>query len=378
MSRHLRVSVDLDAIKNNLNTIRKRLNPKTKIIGVVKADAYGHGALEVSKVLESSGIDMLATAYLEEAILLREGGIKTPIIVLFEEPDPIKFLRYDLRAVIYNKKILELLSKISPSSPPLSVHLKIDTGMGRLGFRPEEIPSLLKGITEISSLRIEGIMSHFSEAELKDKDSAKKQIESFKKAISEIVSFLKRDKPLASPPLCHIANSAGIFTIAEAELDCVRPGLALYGYLPGELSIEELIPAMKVSTELLAIREVPAGTPISYGGTFITKRKSYIGIISAGYADGLMRGLSNRGYVLYMGKRAPIIGRICMDLTMIDLTEIIKVGERESREVVLLGPQKNESISAKDIASWAGTIPYEVLTTFGNLGKREFIHSKET
>ncbi|MCX7793770.1 MAG: alanine racemase [Thermodesulfovibrionales bacterium] len=373
MNRHLKVFIDLNAIKNNLKIIRQRLTLGTGIIGVVKADAYGHGALEVAKTLENSGIEMLATAYLEEAIYLREGGIKVPILVLFEEPDPQKFLRYDLRAVIHNRKTLETLSKImSSSSPTLSVHIKIDTGMGRLGFLPDEIPYLLKKIGDIKSIKIEGVMSHFSEAELRNKESVIQQIERFKVSKSEIEDFVKKEGQKA--PIFHIANSAAIFTTNEAHFSSVRPGLSLYGYLPGELSSEELLPAMKVTTELLAIREVPSGTPISYGGTFITRRKSIIGIISAGYADGLMRNLSNKGYVIYMGKRVPIIGRICMDLTMIDLTDIIRVEEKENNEVTILGSQGMEKITAKDIASWAGTIPYEVLTTFGGLGKKEFIN----
>lgn len=368
MSRHLRVSIDIDAIKNNFNILKKRLPQGIKIIGVVKADAYGHGAVEVSRVLENSGIDMLATAYLEEAIVLRQAGIRTPIIVLFDEPDPKKFLRYDLRAVLHNRNTIDTLSRILKApSPSLHVHIKIDTGMGRLGFSPEEVITVIKRIRDVKSIKIEGIMSHFSEAELSSKESAKRQIELFKKITSEIKELLGYE------PICHMANSAALFSLPQALLSAVRPGLMLYGYLPGSLEDRELRPAMKVNTELLTIREVPSGAPVSYGGTFITKRKSYIGIISAGYADGLMRSLSNRGYVLYMGRRVPIIGRICMDLTMIDLTDIIRGEERESKEVILLGSQENEGISAKDIASWADTIPYEVLTTFGGLGKKEFI-----
>ncbi len=368
MSRHLRVSIDIDAIKNNFNILKKRLPQGIKSIGVVKADAYGHGAVEISRVLENSGIDMLATAYLEEAIALREAGIRTPIIVLFDEPDPQKFLRYDLRAVLHNRKTIDTLSRIlKASAPSLNVHIKIDTGMGRLGFSPDEVITVIKRIRDMKSIKIEGIMSHFSEAELSSKESAKRQIELFKKITSEIKELL------GYGPLCHMANSAALFSLPEAWLSAVRPGLMLYGYLPGGLEDRELRPAMKVSTELLTIREFPPGTPVSYGGTFITKGKSYIGIISAGYADGLMRSLSNRGYVLYMGRRAPVIGRICMDLTMIDLTGIIKDEEGESKEVILLGYQEKEGISAKDIASLAGTIPYEVLTTFGGLGKKEFI-----
>ncbi len=367
MNRHLRVSIDLKAIKNNFNTLRKRLPSHVKIIGVVKADAYGHGAMEVSRALEDSGIDMLATAYTDEAIALREAGIRTPIIVLFDEPDPRKFLRYDLRVVLHNRKTLDTLSRIlKPSSPSLKIHIKIDTGMGRLGFSPDEVVTVIKRIRELKSINTEGIMSHFSEAELGNKESARTQIEIFKKVLSEIKEEL-------APPLCHMANSAASVSLPEAWFSAVRPGLMLYGYLPGRLQDSELKPAMKVTTEILSIREAPPGTPVSYGGTFITKRKSLIGIISAGYADGIMRSLSNNGYVLYMGKKTPVIGRVCMDLTMIDLTDILKEVDKPDKEVTLLGYQGDEAITAKDIASWAGTIPYEVITTFGGLGKKEFL-----
>lgn len=367
MSRHLRVSIDLNAIRNNFNALKKRLSPHIKIIGVVKADAYGHGAIEVSKTLEESGIDMLATAYVDEAIALREAGIRTPIIVLFEEPDPQRFLRYDLTGVIHNIKTINTLSRIlKPSSPPLSVHLKIDTGMGRLGLSTDEVVTVMERIRDVKSINIEGIMSHFSEAELSNKDSARRQIEIFKDGLSEI------KEKLGALPLCHMANSAASVSLPEAWFSGVRPGLMLYGYLPGSLEDRELKPAMKVTTEILSIREVPAGTPVSYSGTFITKRKSLIGIISAGYADGIARNLSNNGYVLYMGKKAPIIGRVCMDLTMIDLTDILKDMDKTDKEVILLGYQKDEAITAKDIASWAGTISYEILTTFGNLAKRDY------
>lgn len=375
MNRHLRVSVDLSSIRKNFRILKERLGKlslqlqKTLIIGVVKADAYGHGAIEVSKVLVKEGIDFLAVAYLEEAIALREEGINIPIIVLFEEPDPQKYLRYDLRAVIHEEKTISFLEKtIKTSSPPFRVHVKIDTGMGRLGFVPDDAILILQRLANIKGLRVEGIMSHFSEAELSNKDSAKRQIAIF----NDIC--IKAKRIFGDNLICHMANSAAIFSIPEACLSGVRPGLMFYGYLPGSLEEKSLSPAMKVSTRLLTIRKVKKGTPISYSGTFVTNRESLVGIIKAGYADGLMRSLSNKGYVLFQGKRAPIIGRICMDLTMIDLTEILKepaiTYPSIEEEVVIIGSQDNETITAKDLSRWANTIPYEILTTFGGLGKR--------
>ena len=398
MNRHLRVSVNLSSIRKNFKILKERLGHSSNsplppltlrrgskggvtqgarplIIGVVKADAYGHGAVEVSKVLVKEGIDFLAVAYLEEAIALREEGINIPIIVLFDEPDPQKYLRYDLCAVIHEERTISILEKtIKASSPPLRVHVKIDTGMGRLGFLPEEALPVLERLQNIKGIRIEGIMSHFSSAELSNKESAKEQIALF----NDIC--IKAKKLIGDNLICHMANSAAIFSLPEACLSGVRPGLMLYGYLPGSLEEPALTPAMKVSTSLLTIRKVKKGTPISYGGTFITNRESLIGIIKTGYADGLMRSLSNRGYVLFQGKRAPVIGRICMDLTMVDLTEIM-VEQQTSRaveeqrteeEVVILGSQGKETITARELSQWANTIPYEILTTFGGLGKRVY------
>ncbi len=377
MNRHLRVSVDLSSIRKNFKILKERLGKlslqpqKPLIIGVVKADAYGHGAVEVSKVLVKEGIDFLAVAYLEEAIALREEGINIPIIVLFNEPDPQKYLRYDLSAVIHEERTISILEKtIKASSPPLRVHVKIDTGMGRLGFFPEEALSVLERLQNVKGIRIEGIMSHFSSAELSNKESAKEQITLF----NDIC--IKAKKLIGDNLICHMANSAAIFSLPDACLSGVRPGLMLYGHLPGNLEEPALTPAMKVSTSLLTIRKVKKGTPISYGGTFITNRESLIGIIKTGYADGLMRSLSNRGYVLFQGKRAPVIGRVCMDLTMVDLTEILKeltiTSPSTEDEVVILGSQGKETITARELSQWANTIPYEILTTFGGLGKRVY------
>ncbi len=376
MNRHLRVTVNLDAIRKNfslLKRILRRTSPSPLVIGVVKADAYGHGAVEVAKVLEDAQIDFLATAYLEEAIELREAGIKAPIIVLFEEPDIPRYIKYDLRAVVHNEQTVRGLERsLKVGSPPLKIHIEFDTGMGRLGFSPGDAIKIVKRVLEIKGLRLEGIMSHFSSAELTDKESATEQINIFRDISTQIERLL-------GGLIYHISNSAGVFNLPEAWFSAVRPGLLLYGYLPGGLEDKELSPAMKVSTRLLTIRRIKAGTPISYGGTFITRRESLVGIISAGYADGFMRGLSNRGYVLFRGRRAPVIGRVCMDLTMVDLTDIIDSGDKVSptEEVVILGKQGDEIITAKEIALWAQTIPYEVLTTFGGLGKREFIDEKD-
>ncbi len=356
VERHLRVKIDLSAIENNLNILRSLLNSSSenqKIIAVVKADAYGHGADRVSLLLQKRGVDMLAVAFGEEAIRLRRSGISIPILVLFDNPGPDLCIRYQLTPVIHDIKTAELFSDFfKKRSINYGIHLKIDTGMGRMGIDYGDAMDAIRKIKGLGGLIVEGIMSHLAEAELRDMDFVMEQLNRFKIIYSEFKD---------SNTIFHIANSAATMNIPESRFDAVRPGLMLYGYgdRNGRLGLR---PAMKVYTELLAIRRVPKGRSISYGRTFITERDSLIGIIPAGYADGIMRILSNNTYVLVRGRRVPVVGRICMDLTMIDLTDMEDV--REGDEVVIMGSQDGEAILADEIAERAFTIPYEILTTF--------------
>lgn len=357
MERHLRVKIDLRAIENNLDILRSLLDSSSenrRIIAVVKADAYGHGGEEVSALLQKKGVDMLAVAFGEEAIRLRRSGISIPILVLFDTPDPDLCIRYQLTPVIHDLRTARSFSDyLRKRSITLGIHLKVDTGMGRMGIDFDNAIDTIKEIKGLEGLLIEGIMSHFAEAELRDVDFIMEQLGRFNKIYSEFKDH---------NTIFHIANSAATMNIPESRMDAVRPGLMLYGYGDREKRYK-LKQAMKVYTQLLTIRRIPRGRSISYGRTFITQRDSIIGIIPAGYADGIMRILSNNSYVLVRGKRAPVVGRICMDLTMIDLTDIKDIDEGE--EVVIMGSQDGESIMADEIAERAFTIPYEVLTTFG-------------
>ncbi len=374
--------INLDAISHNIHLIREIPSVK-HIIAVVKADAYGHGAVEVSKRLVRDGVDYLAVAFTEEAKELRDSGISSPIIVLFD-PDINDIFQYNLIPVISDKKTAIYLSKYAEKkNKSLDIHIKIDTGMGRLGLIGNVINDILE-ISNINCLKIQGIMSHFSDADLSDNTFAKRQLEIFGQIRNNLF-----DRGLKIN-LYHIANSAAVMSLRESHFDAVRPGLMLYGCSPmvnaetqknrfqneSENSLSDgysarLIPAMTIKTRLLSIRRLPEGTPISYGRTYVTRRDSLIGVMPIGYADGFIRGLSNKAEVIVRGKRVPVVGRICMDLSMVDLTELSDVDEGD--EVVIMGSQGRESISACEIAHKADTIPYEILTSIGNRARRLYL-----
>jgi alanine racemase len=354
--------IDLHALSQNLETVKKKTKNKP-VIAVVKADAYGHGAVEVSKHLLGAGVSILGVAFVEEAIVLREAGIKAQILVFFDPHTVDSYFKYNLTPVIYDAKNAKAFSdKAHQYKSQLPVHIKVDTGMGRVGVRiSEALPEILK-ITETKNLRVEGLMSHFSDAELQDKDFTLSQQKSFMKLINEL-----KQKNL-SFRYYHMANSAAVLRFPESHLTSVRPGIMLYGYGPADKNT--LKPVLTLKSKIIFIKQVPAGTSISYGRTFITKRQSTIATIPIGYADGYNRKLSNCGEVIINGQRAPIIGRVCMDALMVDVTEIPNV--HYDTDVTLIGQHGNEKISAQDIADKIGTISYEILTTLGKRVKRTY------
>ena len=362
MNRGCIAEIDLDAISNNLKTV-KEMSGNRPVIAAVKADAYGHGAVEVAKRLVSNGVGYLAVAFTEEARELREAGIKVPILVFFD-PDIEDIIKYSLVPVISDRKTAIAISdRAEKLNVCVDVHVKIDTGMGRMGIYDNHAEEIA-GIAAFKGINVVGVMSHFSEADLTDASFAQRQIYKFrtlKDGLSERGLKIK---------LFHISNSAAVMTIPESHFDAVRPGLMLYGYSPVQQS-DKLVPAMSVKTRILLLRQVLTGTPVSYGRTFITKRDSLIGVIAAGYADGFSRRFSNNAEVLVRGKRVPVVGRVCMDLTMIDLTDLECVEEGD--DVIIIGRQGDNSIDASELAIKADTIPYEILTTFGNLSKRVYV-----
>lgn len=368
MIRGAIAEINLSAIANNLREIKNLVKEK-EIIAVVKADAYGHGAVEVTKRLVKEGVKYLAVAYISEALELRNAGINANIIVLFDCENIKELFDYNLTPVIHDVKTAKLISKEAKRrNKPVSVHVKIDTGMGRLGLcNHDRVVEEILHISKLPFIMVRGLLSHFSEADLADRTYAEEQLRKFCRIKNTISRIIKREI------FSHMANSAAIISFKEAYLDAVRPGLLIYGYSPSSINYKNISikPAMNVKTKLLYIRKVKAGSPVSYGRTFITKRNSKIGIIPVGYADGYNRLLSNNADVIIKGKRVPVVGRVCMDLTMVDVTDLKNV--KEGEEVVLLGKQGNSLITADELAIKCGTISYEILTSLGSRSRKVYV-----
>lgn len=350
MSHRRTLEVDLGAVLHNVRVIKKITGKK--LLACVKCDGYGLGAIPVSKKIEDD-VDWFGVATVEEAISLRKVGIKRPILVLGPVHDS------DVRKAIDHKISLTAAGldfiKDIISAESLSIHLKIDTGMGRIGIFPEQLPEALR-LLRNSKIRVEGVFSHLSDSENPDKSFARKQIEIFKKAISSI--------PAKYRAITHIANSGGIVNVPESvkSFSMVRTGLLLYGVYPSLFlrtfkSIPSLHYAVKGKAEVLSLREVPAGTSISYGATYVCKEKTTIAIAGIGYGDGLNRALSNRFFMKIDNKLFPIRGRICMDQTILEVDSSVKKGE----EIVFLDFQ----LSVENMAELCRTVPHEIMTGFG-------------
>lgn len=367
-------SIDLGALCRNFQEVRKKTGRGVKILSMVKANAYGHGACEVSKALEETGSDAFGVATLEEGLELRRAGIQAPILILAGlYPDQLDaVLRHRLTPAVYDLETLHGLEALARRRKmSVNIHLKVDTGMGRIGLPALDTDSWLPDLHKLSALRLEGVFSHFSQAERVEGNYTQRQLETFRHVIQKL-----RDSG-HTPPLIHLANSAAVITLPEAHFTMVRPGLVLYGIHPSPEMGDRvtLRPVLSWKTRILQLKRVSKGTSISYGQTFVTKRESLIATLPIGYADGYPRLLSNRGAVLVRGKRAPIAGKVCMDLTMIDVTDI--AGVELGSEVVLLGKQEDEFISADELAAWAETISYEILTSISARVPRIYHRSKE-
>lgn len=367
--------IDLDAIAYNFQQIRDLVSPKSDVLPVVKADAYGHGALEVAQILIANGARRLAVAILDEAVLLRQQGIDIPILILgyTDGTQADELARYDLTQTVFSVPMAEAISQAGVrNNREIKVHIKIDTGMGRVGFFPDSAAiESVKSINCLPGIEVEGIYSHLSSADDEDKSFTYKQINTF-------LDFTRRlDEAGVHIPLRHVANSACIIDIEEGYLELVRPGLILYGLYPSD-SVQKaklpLKPAMSLVTHVIYVKAMEPGMPISYGQTYRTERKSRIATIPVGYADGFPRRLSSKGRVIINGHYAPIVGRICMDQFMVDVTDIpdVKVCDR----VILMGRQGDLEVSAEEIAGMAGTINYEVVCRVGKRIPR--VYSKKS
>jgi alanine racemase len=352
--------INLNAIIHNLKQIQRFVGKNAKVMAVVKADAYGHGIEEVAKAISSQGNFYFGVSSLQEGIKLREAGIKSSIVNLLPTlPEDIKeTIHWDITPIISNGKIASLLNEESKRQGKIwSVHIKIDTGMGRLGISPDLAPAFIKKILEYENLSIEGIYTHFASAD-SDLEFTKHQLSLFLDVLRE----LKEQK--IEIPLKHCANSAAIFSLKDSHLNMVRPGIALYGINPTQNGTVELLPAMSVKAKVIEVKELPAGHSISYGRTYILPRRSRVAVIGIGYAQGFFRSFSNKGNVLIKEKRAPILGVVCMDQLVVDVREIedVELGD----EVVIMGRQGEEEITPWELAKLSGTIPYEILTSLGH------------
>jgi alanine racemase len=345
---------------------------KVKIMGVVKANAYGHGACHVAKVLVENGVCYLGVATIEEALELRECGINIPILVFGYTPltQAEELIVNNITQTVFDINYVEDLEKIALNvGKKAKVHVKIDTGMGRIGYTDLKVAEKeIEKMMEMEGVEVEGIFSHFATSDEKDKSYAEQQFDMFKKLLERL-----KEKRI-NIPLKHMANSGAIIDLKYTYLDMVRPGIVLYGSYPSEEVKRplDLRQTMGFKTKIVYIKEVPEGTSISYGKTFITKRKSKIATLPVGYADGFNRLLSNNYHVLVKGKYAAVVGRICMDQTMIDVTDIegVEVGD----DVIIFGNQEGEKITAEEIAKKLNTIPYEVYCGISSRVPRIYIY----
>jgi alanine racemase len=354
-------AIDAAALRHNFKCVRAGLPATTAILAVVKADGYGHGATLVAPLLEAAGADWLGVATVEEGVEIRAAGARKPILVLTgaSAGDVPALLEHRLSvAVLHSDMARDLASGLGRRRLP--VHIKVDTGMGRLGVLPADVPALVDAVRRAGCFDIDGVFSHFANADGVTRDFSDYQMQGFGQALAAVTAAGVR------PRWTHIANSAATLSRPDTHLSLVRPGIALYGLEPASMQgTTDLRPAMRLVTRIVQLKRVPSEFPVSYGQTFVTRRPSVLAVLPIGYADGYARALSNRACVLVRGRRAPVVGAVCMDLTTVDVTDVegVQLGD----EVVLWGRQNGAAISVAEVADWQGSISYEVLT---RLGKR--------
>ncbi len=365
--------VNLDAIRSNMDHMKANISPAAKMIAVIKADGYGHGALPIAKELEA--VDYMygfAVATAEEAFILRQSGIVKPILILgYTFPYSYdRLIQEEIRMTVFRYDTLEELSKAADSlkekgsDKKARVHIKVDTGMSRIGVKPDEEGLLfVQKALETKGIEVEGIFTHFARADEADKTAVNKQLEVFKGFLAMI-----KDRTGKEIPVKHCSNSAGIIELPGANMDVVRAGITLYGLWPsGQVrkDIVTLTPALSLYSHIVYIKEIEKGTPVSYGGTFTADKKMRIATIPVGYGDGYARGLSGKGYVLLHGKKAPVLGRVCMDQFMVDVSDIPEAAKGD--KVTLIGKDGEERITMEELGDISGRFNYEFAC---DLGKR--------
>lgn len=385
--RPTRAEVDLAAIRHNVRVVRSLLREQHEgpgrvpaLWGVVKADGYGHGAVEAGLAMVRAGAEGLCVALVEEGIELRAAGVSVPVLVMsgVYRNGLSEALDAGLTPVVHDASQLEYLARWGAENEGsvARVHLKVDTGMARVGITPEHLARVSERLAAMRHVDVDGLMTHFACADEDDPSYTRTQLARFAEARAVVA------RAGLAPRVFHAANSAGAFRFPEARFDAVRPGVTLYGIAPFAHSGPALLPALRLRTEVLALREVPAGAPIGYGGAYVTARRSVIATLPVGYADGFFRRLSSEAEVLVRGRRARVVGNVSMDMCMIDVTAVahgpgVSVGD----EAVLLGSQHShgafDSIRAEEIAARVGTIPYEVLTAVSRRVPRAYLREND-
>lgn len=359
--RPTRARIDLEAVASNYRFLRDRVGAQRAVFCVVKAEAYGHGAAAVARRLEREGASRFAVASAEEAIALRRAGLAGELLLLnYSDPSDVPLHRaYGLVPSLYDLEQAKGFAEAARGfAEPLAVHLKLDTGMGRIGLRPDELGALATLLRRSHGLRIEGTFSNLASAEDAESPAAAKQIEAMKACVETLSAAG------VSPGLVHLANSAAALFSPESWFDGIRPGLALYGVPPAETIGAErgLQPAMTLETRVMSVRRVLEGSALGYGGRFVTARASTIAVLPIGYHDGFRRSFSGRARVLLRGREVPVVGAVSMDLTLVDATES---GAAPGDRAICLGSDGGLRVTAWDLARAAGTVPYEILCGIG-------------
>lgn len=354
-------TVDLDAIRQNMNNIRKDLKPETKTLAVIKTNGYGHGAIPIAEELED--LDYLygfATATAEEAFSLRDAGIRKPILILgYTFPYAYeRLITENIRLALFRLDMAYELSEYAQKlGKTVKVHIKVDTGMSRIGIPCDETGvAFVKQVSQLPGIEIEGIFTHFAKADEYDKANALKQFEMFRTFTGQISDDLD-----IRIPIRHCANSAASMEIMDTQMDMVRVGISLYGLMPSDEISKDVVtlkPALRLESKIVYLKTLPINTPISYGGTYTTSRESKIATIPVGYGDGYPRSLSSKGYVLIHGQKAPICGRVCMDQMMVDVTDIEDV--KEGDVVTLIGTDGSACITMEELGDLSGRFNYEL------------------
>jgi alanine racemase len=363
--RPTRAIIDLGKLDHNIKQLKSLTANNTQFMAVVKADAYGHGAIAISKQSIKSGASCLAVAIPEEGIQLREAGIDVPILVLgpIDESEAELVVRYNLVQTIFKAETALILDKLAKRyNKKVDIHIKIDTGMGRIGIRSKrELMGLCDILYNMRNINIQGVFTHFAVSDIKDKEYTLYQLKQFNGMIT-----LLKDMGI-NPKYIHAANSAAIIDCPYTHFNLVRGGISMYGYYPSEQVLRNAIdinPILQWETRIMHVKYIEKGESVGYGRNFIAEHPTKVATIPVGYADGYNRLLSNRGHVLINGQKAPIVGNICMDQTMIDISNITNASIDDN--VILLGKQENEEITADDLAKLCNTISYEILTNISS------------